>query len=303
MGVFLNRDINHFNNFPKNLVYQIFSFLSPVEVLTVSAACKIFAEISNSNLLWRHYLERDFPKSKFSYPDNSLDSQQIVDYKEKYIQCIHQKNMNLSHVISTFGYYHLEILKSSNLMSSLSHYQNLRADLLNSYWMWIGQDYCKLGQVFSISSQLSFDNNSPDHLPFVKIQEEHQEAVFLLLKQSVEMTRGLTLHYPQDLSTGKRLNSLQKELLQKVFHDLSFPIELALSNAGIQNEDLSFFCHFIEAGKISKLCLDENLIDDEGLKVLLASAKTASSKLTFLTLYGNPLKNRLEQDKRFDLKE
>lgn len=268
-----------------DILFHVFTFLRPQDVLIASTVCKYFASLAYDDRLWKHFIAQEFSK-EMSLKDQKRGTYKTI-YKELFIARQAQRNRVLEEWLSLFGFQSKREINSS--ASPKETYQQLCEDLIIAYQRFIGHDYSKLGKVFSISKLAEKEENSlsNDHFPFEWVEGAHQKALLHLLKRAVRLEHKLLIQYNPPSSLG--LQPFQLKILESVFQEISSPIAFSLCNAGVKNEDLPLFCRLIEEGKVSTLNLNGNLISDEGLDLLLASAQSPRSKLRSLSLSHNAI--------------
>jgi hypothetical protein len=294
------QSIKNFQLIPEELTSQIFSFLEARDLLIISMTCKLFANIGSDYQLWKALIEKDFPRENIISLQNSNDTRGLNKSTYKQLTMQEQKNANLKNWITFFSYLSPEIKEESPPVSSKQHYQNLCDRLLDLYFIWSGQDYSKLGKVFRISNQPLSEEIVCDEgkFSFESIEQEHKKTLLTLLREAVKKDQKLNITFEND-PVPQGLQPMHIELLQQVFEGLPYSIELSLCNAKLMNKDIPFLSHLIAKGKINTLHLDDNLIDDNGLDLLLESGRSPQSQLSSLTLYNNPLTSLKHGDYKF----
>lgn len=79
--------------FPEEILYHIFSFLSKSDLLSCGATCKRFNEISVDDRIWRIFTTRYLNLHRFPVPNNLNE---LANVKDKFIAITreHQKHRN-----------------------------------------------------------------------------------------------------------------------------------------------------------------------------------------------------------------
>ena len=298
MSVFLNCDsqilsAGIFGKLPTEIMTHVFSFLTPLDLLIASSACKYLAQIGSDPCHWKNFIAKEFPSEEIPYdsgskinhgqppPFKKIYEQRVVAQREKKIATLKTWIMNLS--------YSSELMEEALPPAPKGQYTELCHRLSTLYFILSGQDYSQLGRIFRVSnlSPLGDNFSLEENFSFETIEQEHKGALITLLNKAAEMNQKLSIRY--DYPPPQGLEPMHTEILQQVFDHVSHPIEFSFCNAGITEKDLSLFCHFIAEGKFSALNLDHNLINDKGFGSLLESARSSRSQLISLSLYQNSL--------------
>jgi hypothetical protein len=276
---------NPFTLLPCEITHHILSFLSPKELSLTILVCRLLQQTASSDSLWRDLIKRDFVEGEMTSAERSV---QGVALMQIYRQCHFTKKQNTTLNSWMYSFPRAESFERPLVdRSPVQEYCESIKLLSDSYYLFIDQNYEKIGRVFGLNPL-----NSTSNFSFQSIEAEHKTAVLYLLQQAILTTGELKIEYFKEYSPPQGLPPLQAELLQEAILHAKDPIKLSFCQIGLKNKDLPLICKWIAKGHVTSLCLDENLIDDKGLRLLLKASKSKNSKLSSLSVYSTQISEK-----------